>query len=77
MPEEADEQMPEEKKADEQATGGPIVPTAELECAHKSGEAAQEARKGEKPAQKTSSADLEILSSSGTAAQERRKGGKK
>jgi hypothetical protein len=69
--------MPEEKQADKQAKGGPIVPTTELESAHKSGEAAQEARRGEKPAQKTSPADFEIMSSSGSAAQDRRKGDKK
>ena len=64
--------MPEEKQP-EQKAGGPIVPTTELDRAQKSGEAAQDARKGNKPDQKTTSADLEILSSSGKTAQERRR----
>ena len=65
--------MPEENQSDKKIGGGPIVPTTELDRAQKSGEAAQDARKGNKPDQKTSSADLEILSSSGKAAQERRR----
>jgi hypothetical protein len=65
--------VPEEKQPEQKIRGGPIVPTTELDRAQKSGEAAQDARKVNKPDQKTTSADLEILSSSGKAAQERRR----
>ena len=65
--------MPEEKRSDEKIGGGPIVPTTELDHARRSGDAAQYARKGNEPDQKTSSTDLEILTSSGKAAQERRR----
>lgn len=53
-----------EEKSSDKNIGGPIVSTAELDRAYRSGEAAQGARKGDKPAKKTTSADLEILSSS-------------
>ena len=64
--------MPDE--TDSSKKGGPIVPVKDLNMVHKSGEAAQEARKrdAEESVGKMTSDEVKIVSSSGDAAQKAR-----